>query len=83
MTTMHPPVNRRCQIYSDATSVRCINQGTHWVTWGGVCVCTKSPCAKNPCASGFCEKDFYSWECDGHLFGDANSAAVPTQREAA
>lgn len=76
---MHPPANQRCQIYSEATSVRCISQGTHWEKWGGTC--------QLPHALGHdpaCETDFYSWECDGpHLYGETDSAAVPAQREAA
>lgn len=74
-TDTPPPDNPRCQVYG-GTAVRCINTGTHWFHWGGGCVCTE------PDAN--CEKDFYSWECDGpHLYGDTDSAFIPTQREAA
>lgn len=68
MITMHPPANRRCQIYG-TTSVRCINDGTHWVAWGR--------CQHTDDNHGFdgqatCEADYYSWECDGtHRFGEA------------
>lgn len=65
MIDMHPPVIQRCQIYGD-TSVRCINDGTHWVRWGGGCSCNGTLCS-----SADCEKGFYSWECDGHRFGEA------------
>lgn len=72
---MHPPANRRCQIYGH-TSVRCINEGTHWEKWGG-CGCD-APDAET------CEKDFFSWECDGpHRYGEAAAARVPEQQEAA
>lgn len=65
-TAMHPPAIRRCQIYSEATSVRCINEGTHWVEWGG---CQH---VGTPPHSGPCEFEYYSWECDGaHLYGEA------------
>lgn len=63
---MHPPALRRCQIYSETTSVRCINEGTHWIPWGK---CTHAD-SNHP--DGPCEADFYSWECDGvHHFGEA------------
>lgn len=56
--TMHPPADHRCQIYSEATTVRCINTGTHWVPWG-----------HQPDTG---EAEHYSWECDGeHLYGEA------------
>jgi hypothetical protein len=75
-----PPLNSRCQIYSEATSVRCINDGTHWAKWGGGCTCNTKTCT----GSTDCPKDFHTWECEGpHRFGEANSAVVPTQREAA
>jgi len=68
MTTMHPPANRRCQIYSNATSVRCINEGTHWVPWGA-CRCLDDNHGEG---AESCVADFYSWECDGeHLYGEA------------
>lgn len=59
---MHPPADRRCQIYTTALSVddslnRCRNQGTHWEKWGG-CDCSEPD-------EEVCEGDFYSWECDG------------------
>ena len=60
---MHPPAVRRCQIYSESTSVRCINEGTHWVEWGG--------CQHVNSTHDHCEFEYYSWECDGHLFGEA------------
>jgi hypothetical protein len=64
---MHPPASHRCQIYSEVTSVRCINDGNHWVPWGR-CQHTDG----NHGGGGFCEADFYSWECDGpHRFGEA------------
>lgn len=63
---MHPPAVRRCQIYSEATSVRCINEGSHWVPWGR---CTHD--GNNHDGELTCEADFYSWECDDHLFGEA------------
>lgn len=75
----HPPANHRCQIYSETTSVRCINTGTHWEGWGGGC-----GCGGDVCTAQDCEKGFFSWECDGpHLYGETNSAMIPTQREAA
>lgn len=64
---MHPPVDHRCQIYSETTSVRCINTGTHWVEWGG---CQHTGNFHG--ARGDCEFEYYSWECDGtHLYGEA------------
>lgn len=62
MSAMHPPANRRCQIYSGAPgdtgqpTLRCRNEGTHWVKWGG-CGCGEPE-------YDVCEQDFYSWECD-------------------
>lgn len=77
--TMHPPANQRCQIYSEATSVRCVNTGTHWIKWGGRCSCDDSLCT-----DPVCESDFFSWECDGpHLYGEGDTAFIPAQREAA
>jgi hypothetical protein len=74
MTVMAPPTNPRCQIYG-LSSVRCINTGTHWVKWGG------KGCG---CGADDCEQDFYSWECDGaHRFGEADTAAISHQWEAA
>lgn len=62
---MHPPVDKRCQIYVSPPSStsrdlrRCINPGTHWEKWGG-CGCGDP--------SDVCEAEFYSWECEGpHL----------------
>lgn len=60
---MHPPADRRCQIYYTVTPsadnglTRCRNQGTHWEKWGG-CHCPDPD-------EEVCEDDFYSWECDG------------------
>lgn len=72
--TMHPPANHRCQIYGN-TSVRCINEGTHWEKWFG-CGCTALD-------HDVCEKDFFSWECDGpHRFGEVTAAFI-NEREAA
>jgi hypothetical protein len=66
-TAMHPPAVRRCQIYSEATSVRCINEGTHWVSWGGC-----QHFGENHGAQSECDFEYYSWECDGtHLYGEA------------
>lgn len=68
MIAMHPPATRQCQIYCEATCVRCINTGTHWVPWGS---CTHGADTDHG-NDGTCEADFYSWECDGtHLFGEA------------
>lgn len=60
---MHPPAQQQCQIYG--SSVRCINDGTHWVPW--------SKFATSPTTDDHADQvDFYSWECDGdHRFGDA------------
>lgn len=75
---MHPPANRRCQIYGE-TSVRCINNGTHWVSWGK---CQHIGSAHDP--DGTCDAEFFSWECDGpHLFGEAAITAMPQQEEEA
>lgn len=75
-TDMHPPANHRCQIYGD-TSERCINTGTHWVSWGR-CQHTGST------HDDICDAEFYSWECDGpHRFGETAALTVPTQKEAA
>lgn len=71
MIDMHPPANKRCQIYTTgewnvATGnfhvvSRCSNDGNHWEKWGG-CHCG------NPDRT-FCESDFFSWECTGgHVF---------------
>lgn len=64
--SMHPPADRRCQIYISPTNQtsrdmsQCINPGTHWEKWPG-CYCY------DPLAHG-CDSDFFSWECDGpHL----------------
>ncbi len=53
MNEIHPPLDKRCQIYqSDAFGVvRCANTGTHWQKWPG------------NVDQG--EGDFFSWECDG------------------
>ena len=59
----HPPADTRCQIYikeSDAPLAqldRCVNEGTHWVRWGG-CGCTE----EDP---EICEGEYFSWECAG------------------
>lgn len=58
--SMHPPTNRRCQIYVVAEGEsshlpRCTNEGTHWEKWGG-CDCIDTD---------VCEGDYFSWECDG------------------
>lgn len=72
---MHPPARLRCQIYG-STSVRCINEGDHWVRWGG--------CGCNDPDDQICEKDFFSWECEGpHRFGETAAVRVPQQQEAA
>lgn len=65
MTThMHPPADRRCQVYGE-TTVRCINDGTRWIRWGGGCACVDP-------GDDVCEQDIFSWECDGpHLYGEA------------
>lgn len=60
--SMHPPVDRRCQIYLQPNPVsrdlqRCVNPGTHWEKWPG-CYCTDA-------STHGCEGDFFSWECDG------------------
>jgi hypothetical protein len=65
--SQHPPANQRCQIYSESTCVRCSNDGTHWVPWGR-CQHTND---NHGDGAGSCEADFYSWECDSHLFGEA------------
>lgn len=75
---MHPPANHRCQIYGD-TSERCINNGTHWVSWGK---CQHIGDTHEP--DGTCDAEFYSWECDGPCrFGEAGTAAMPPHKEAA
>lgn len=59
---MHPPANRRCQIYYKAQGatmeelVRCRNEGTHWEKWPG-CGCADTD-------PDVCCGDFFSWECD-------------------
>jgi hypothetical protein len=79
MTAIDPPASPRCQIYG-LSSVRCINTGTHWVSWGG----KGCGCGGDVCMADDCEQDFSSWECDGpHRFGETTSAAIPRQREAA
>lgn len=70
---MHPPANRRCQIYITASPGsenldRCRNEGTHWEKWPG-CYCT------DPMTHG-CEGDFYSWECDSKHDAYAAPGAV-------
>lgn len=62
---MHPPAERRCQIYSEEqVYARCSNEGTEWHRWGG-CNCPTPN-------SDVCENDFYSWECSGaHRFDKA------------
>lgn len=59
---MHPPANRRCQVYipkdADGRSLdRCVNEGTHWELWPG-CVCPDPD-------EDVCMDDFYTWECGG------------------
>lgn len=69
---MHPPASTRCQIYGESC-VRCINTGTHWVTWAKFVI--------NGVGS---ETEFHSWECDGpHLYGEADTASLYCEREAA
>lgn len=74
MSDMHPPANRRCQIYLTAGATyatddlrRCVNEGTHWEKWGG-CNCGSS-------ATAFCEGDFYTWECDGTHIAENTATA--------
>lgn len=59
-TAMHPPADRRCQIYvgndEDRNLDRCSNEGTHWEKWAG-CHCADPD-------THVCEGDFYSWECE-------------------
>jgi hypothetical protein len=77
---MHPPADHRCQIYGN-NSVRCVNHGTHWVSWGR--------CEHTDDNHGFdgratCVSDFHSWECDGpHLHGEADTTSLPVKQEAA
>jgi hypothetical protein len=56
---MHPPADRRCQIYvgeaEDNGLHRCGKDGTHWESW---------PSCSCDCEDD-CDGDFYSWECDG------------------
>jgi hypothetical protein len=66
MIDMHPPAQQRCQVYG-TTSVRCANNGTHWVKFGNGCSCGGVVCAD----MSRCDRDFYFWECDGHRFGEA------------
>jgi hypothetical protein len=67
---MHPPADRRCQIYTSRSNgdlVRCPNPGTHWEKWGS-CDC------ETPELTECDEQEFYSWECDGHsdrMIGEA------------
>ncbi len=61
--SMHPPANRRCQIYLGAGPgssglERCTNAGTHWEKWGG--------CNCDDLSSDVCEADIFTWECDGN-----------------
>lgn len=63
MSEMHPPADRRCQIYSmwnaeeSRPTLRCRNGGTHYEKWGG--------CSCQDADHDVCEQDFFSWECDG------------------
>lgn len=62
---MHPPADRRCQIYD--YHHRCANNGTHWVTWPHSFI----PGTGDMIGHAF-DNDVYSWECDGnHHFGEA------------
>lgn len=63
----HPPAFRRCQIYVGTDLRRCINEGTHWVSWGG-CSCDSD----DPM---LCEDAFESWECDGPHNPETKEAA--------
>ena len=66
---MHPPADRRCQIYVTVDPVaayhaavgselfRCVNEGTHWERWSGCGCDTKD--------DAVCEDEFFSWECSG------------------
>ena len=75
--SMHPPENHRCQIYGN-NSVRCVNHGTHWVTWGRFITSSTDSSAATD------QGDFYSWECDGpHLYGEADTAFLSAKQEAA
>lgn len=75
MNPMHPPTDRRCQIYIGSTIeanfdsrelLRCTNVGTHWEKWGG----RHCPIPD----SEVCEGDYHSWECTG---GHTAVTAVP------
>lgn len=69
---MHPPADRRCQIYVQRGGAgdlfRCANPGTHWEKWGG-CDC------EQPFHEDVCEQTHFSWECDGHGPFQAGEAA--------
>lgn len=64
MTTMHPPADLRCQIYTGdeggGSLTRCQSEGNRWEKWGG-CNCSEPD-------ADVCEGDFYSWECGAHGF---------------
>jgi hypothetical protein len=71
---MHPPVDQRCQIYFQLPGgrpgdlVRCVNDGTHWLKWGG--------CGCEPDDPDLCEGTYYSWECDDHAIDTNMSEAA-------
>ncbi len=72
MITMHPPADRRCQIYIQASEgsrdlLRCIKSGTHWEQWGGGCDCGDDLMV--------CEEEYFSWECDGEHIAQFREAA--------
>lgn len=56
---LHPPADRRCQLYSGVGGDlrRCVNEGTHYQSWNG-CACEERD-------NEMCIDDFLSWECDG------------------
>jgi hypothetical protein len=68
---MHPPADRRCQLYIQRPKsdelVRCANPGTHWEAFGS-CGCIEP-------RHEACEEVIYSWECDGHGWADDLEAA--------
>lgn len=73
MNRLHPPTDRRCQIYITGKQTdeahsraldRCQNEGSHWEKWGG-CLCGDPD-------SDVCEGDFWSWECDGEHAAEAS-----------
>lgn len=69
--SMHPPADRRCQIYIQASEgsrdlVRCVKPGVKWEKWGS---------CDDDDDLDVCEEEYFSWECDGEHIAQFREAA--------